>query len=144
MLYSLHIFTSNGECIFRQLWNENQDQKKTQSEYERLLFGMLFSLRRFNTKMSPKSMDELESEAMYTLTTKGYRLHYFETLTRTRFVLMTDPLVQSQRQVLQRVYDLYTENVLKNPTYKVGSPIELPNFVEKLRGYFVNLPYFAS
>jgi hypothetical protein len=67
------------------------------------MFGLLHSLKSFVTRLNPvqqlsssASSDAVEvSEPLQSYTTGGYKLHYFESLTGLRFVLTTDPAVDS-------------------------------------------------
>ena len=53
--------------------------------------------------------------------TGEYKLHYFETATQLKFVMLTDPRVGNMRTVLHQIWaTLYVEFVVKSPL----SPIE--------------------
>ncbi|EPQ64869.1 Component of the TRAPP (transport protein particle) complex [Blumeria graminis f. sp. tritici 96224] len=53
--------------------------------------------------------------------TGQYKLHYYETLTSLKFVMLTDISMLSMRNVLHQIYvNLYIEFVVKNPL----SPVE--------------------
>jgi hypothetical protein len=48
--------------------------------------------------------------------TSHYKLHFFETLTGLKFVLNSDPGVESLQSALRQIYtQLYVEHVVKNP-----------------------------
>lgn len=58
--------------------------------------------------------------------TSQYKLHYYETPTSTKFVMLTDTKSGSMRIALQQIYvNCYVEYVVKNPL----SPVEHPNGV---------------
>lgn len=53
--------------------------------------------------------------------TGEYKLHYFETATNLKFVMLTDTRIASMRTVLYQIWaNLYVEYVVKNPI----SPVE--------------------
>jgi hypothetical protein len=53
--------------------------------------------------------------------TKEYKLHYYETLTRMKFVMITDTKTNNLQLVLHQIWaTLYVEFVVKNPL----SPVE--------------------
>lgn len=55
--------------------------------------------------------------------TGEYKLHYFETPTSLKFVMLTDTRIGSMRTVLYQIWaNLYVEFVVKNPI----SPLEHP------------------
>jgi trafficking protein particle complex subunit 1 len=53
--------------------------------------------------------------------TKEYKLHYYETLTRMKFVMLTDTKTNNLQLILHQIWaTLYLEYVVKNPL----SPVE--------------------
>jgi len=55
--------------------------------------------------------------------TGQYKLHYYETPTNIKFVMLTDTQTLNMRNVLHQIYvNLYVEFVVKNPL----SPVEHP------------------
>eukprot|EP01083_Nonionella_stella_P006290 18305_1 len=148
MLFSLHIFIKDSTCIYQQTWNDGNEQKnhpqKTPQEFQRLLFGLLHSLKEFSNKMSPEKMDEFETEQVRSLTTEGYKLHYLESMSGVRFVMVTDVNVASQRNTLLTLYNMYVEHVLKNPNYTPGSYIDCEHFISKLQTFTGKLIFFEK
>ena len=58
--------------------------------------------------------------------TNQYKLHYYETPTNIKFVMLTDLKSPSMRLALEQIYiNLYVEYVVKNPL----SPVEHPGGV---------------
>ncbi|CAD0046663.1 unnamed protein product, partial [Aureobasidium pullulans] len=69
----------------------------------KLIFGAIFSLRRMVRQLGE------------------YKLHYFETATNLKFVMLTDTRIASMRTVLYQIWaNLYVEYVVKSPI----SPVE--------------------
>jgi hypothetical protein len=57
-----------------------------------------------------------QDDAFLSYRTAEYKLHYFETPSQLKFVLLTDPRTGSMRTVLHQVWaTLYVEFVVKNP-----------------------------
>jgi hypothetical protein len=55
-------------------------------------------------------------EAFTSFKTPSYKLHYFETLTGYRFILLSDPSSDSLRFVLRQLYTgPFVEHVVRNP-----------------------------
>ncbi|KAK3357665.1 sybindin-like family protein [Lasiosphaeria hispida] len=81
----------------------------------KLIFGTVFSLRNMVRKLGG------EDDAFITYRTGQYKLHYYETASNLRFVMLTDTAAPSMRNVLHQIYiNLWVEYVVKNPL----SPVE--------------------
>jgi hypothetical protein len=104
----------------------------------KLIFGTVFSLRNMVRKLGGED-DRFESHAagmsktaltqmrsFLSYRTSQYKLHYYETPTNTKFVMLTDTKSGSMRIALQQIYvNCYVEYVVKNPL----SPAEHPGGV---------------
>ncbi|OBT65944.1 hypothetical protein VE03_03220 [Pseudogymnoascus sp. 23342-1-I1] len=102
----------------------------------KLIFGTIFSLRNMVRKLGGED-DRLEHPQLNCLIslanatvcsfisyrTGQYKLHYYETPTSIKFVMLTDTQSLNMRNVLHQIYvNLYVEFVVKNPL----SPVEHP------------------
>ena len=68
-------------------------------------------------------LPSLTTDSFLSYRTSQYKLHYYETPTNTKFVMLTDIKAGSMRIVLQQIYvNCYVEFVVKNPL----SPVEHP------------------
>jgi len=106
------------------------------------MWGLLYSTKAFVKMLTPRKLDETETEPFSSFTTKEYKLHYLETLTGLRFALTSDPSVGKITDQLRTFYKLYVDYVLKNPLYTLGTVIDTPLFVQKLSTMVEALPYF--
>jgi len=71
---------------------------------------MVFSLRNLVRKLGG------DDDALISFRTAQYRLHYYETPSSLKFVLLTDTGTLSMRNVLHQIYiNLWVEYVVKNP-----------------------------
>ncbi|KAF2151212.1 trafficking protein particle complex 1 [Myriangium duriaei CBS 260.36] len=83
----------------------------------KLIFGSVFSLRRMVRQLGG------EDDSFLSYRTGEYKLHYFETPTSLKFVMLTDTRIGNMRTVLHQIWaNLYVEYVVKNPI----SPVEHP------------------
>ena len=57
-----------------------------------------------------------------------FDLHCFQTLTGTKFLLIVEPATPFVPSLLQRIYELYADYVLKNPFYEMEQPIKCDKF----------------
>lgn len=68
----------------------------------------------------------LTTSSFLSYRTGEYKLHYFETATNLKFVMLTDTRIASMRTVLYQIWaNLYVEYVVKSPI----SPVEHPGGV---------------
>jgi hypothetical protein len=87
---------------------------------EKLIFGLVFSLRNMVTKLGGAD------DTFLSYRTGEYKLHYYETPTRMKFVMLTDTKAPNLRQYLYQIWaNLYVEYVVKNPL----APMEHPGGV---------------
>lgn len=86
----------------------------------KLIFGTIFSLRRMVRQLGG------EEDSFLSYRTGEYKLHYFETPTQLKLVMLTSTNIGSMRTVLHQIWaTLYVEYVVKNPL----SPLEHPKGV---------------
>ncbi|KAF2720524.1 snare-like protein [Polychaeton citri CBS 116435] len=133
-IYSFYIFDRHTECIYSKKWNnrtpdprlvgnalQNGDApnggRKPLSEADdaKLIFGTIFSLRRMVRQLGG------EDDQFLSYRTGEYRLHYYETPTQLKLVMLTSTNVGNMRTVLHQIWaTLYVEYVAKSPL----APIE--------------------
>ncbi|CBY01066.1 hypothetical protein IAQ61_011958 [Plenodomus lingam] len=146
VLYSFYIFDRHTECIYSRRWtprpasssssktparpqsgssitSNNGDAPATtrkplsHGDDEKLVFGLVFSLRNLVTKLGGAD------DTFLSYRTGEYKLHYYETPTRMKFVMLTDTKVINLRQYLHQIWaNLYVEYVVKNPLAPTEHP----------------------
>ncbi|KAK5055918.1 hypothetical protein LTR84_012468 [Exophiala bonariae] len=139
VVYSFYIFDRHAECIYNKRWlppanptagrgsrpssqaivNGGPQARSILSAEDdaKLIFGTVFSLRNMVRKLGG------EDDSFLSYRTSQYKLHYYETPTNTKFVMLTDIKSGSMRIALQQIYvNCYVEYVVKNPL----SPVEHP------------------
>lgn len=78
------------------------------------MYGMLFSLKSFINKISPRDV----KEGFQFFKTSKYTLHYLETPSGIKFVMNTDNVSQGVRDLLQQIYkEVKKLSVLQNGWY---------------------------
>ncbi|KAI9037462.1 Sybindin-domain-containing protein [Aspergillus affinis] len=70
-----------------------------------------------------------------TLETEKFRLTCFQTLTGTKFLLFTDPMMGNIDSVMVKIYELYADYVMKNPFYQLEMPVRCEAFDRHLGGW---------
>lgn len=88
-IYSFHLFDRHCEQIFTRTWRQGTNTLSP-SDLAKLIFGSTFSLRTTIRKLTPPS-SLLEGQDYFAFHTSTYTLHFFETASSVRFVLMTSP-----------------------------------------------------
>ncbi|PKY05391.1 transport protein particle subunit bet5 [Aspergillus campestris IBT 28561] len=141
VVYSFYIFDRHAECIYKKRWlprpavvgksRANSElpaptnglpaaigqSDRTTDDDAKLIFGTVFSLRNMVRKLGG------EDDSFVSYCTSQYQLHYYETPTNIKFVMLTDLKSPSMRVALQQIYiNLFVEYVVKNPL----SPTEHP------------------
>ncbi|XP_061814994.1 trafficking protein particle complex subunit 1 [Nerophis lumbriciformis] len=139
-VHNLYIFDRNGKCLYYSEWNRKKQAGISKDEEFKLMYGMLFSIRSFVTKMSPLDL----RDGFLSFQTSRYRLHYFETPSGLMFVMNTDLSVNNARDTLQHIYsNLYVENIVKNPTCVLGDALDSELFSTRLDAFIKALPYYS-
>ena len=130
-IYSFYIFHSSGECLFQEIYHSSHPVNS------KLLFGLIFSLTRFASQISPKPTNET---AFYGYQTPNYKLHILQTLSGLKFVMITDTNHSIKVQILEWIYStIFTEFVIRNPFYVPAAKIESTIFKDKLRDYLSSI-----
>jgi len=96
------------------------------------------------------------SSGIQVLETDAFRLQCFQTLTGkfsfsverrlieiyvgTKFLLITEPRQSNVDIVMKRIYELYSDYVMKNPFYQLEMPIRCEEFDRNLQGYAKSVP----
>ncbi|KAF8322245.1 snare-like protein [Clavulina sp. PMI_390] len=85
-------------------------------EEAKLVFGVVLSLRTMIKKLSGRD------ENFTSYKTSAYRLHLFETLSGYKFILLSDPNIDSLRFLLRQLYSgPFVEYVARNPLVDMDS-----------------------
>lgn len=146
VVFSFYIFDRHAECIYKRTWLSRPvsiaskisrpasevpalqngtyaglgHSSRATDDDAKLLFGTVFSLRNMVRKLGG------DDDNFVSYRTSQYKLHFYETPTNIKFVMLTDTKSPSMRIALQQIYiNLYVEYVVKNPL----SPVEHPGGV---------------
>ncbi|AEO58055.1 hypothetical protein MYCTH_2139227 [Thermothelomyces thermophilus ATCC 42464] len=124
VVYSFYIFDRHTECIYSKTWLPSSSgdahqagaaPRASTADDAKLIFGTVFSLRNMVRKLGG------DDDAFVSYRTAHYKLHYYETASNLRLVMLTDTATLSMRNVLHQIYiNLWVEYVVKNPL----SPVE--------------------
>mmetsp|Transcript_8884 Transcript_8884/g.13490 ORF Transcript_8884/g.13490 Transcript_8884/m.13490 type:complete len:140 (+) Transcript_8884:1-420(+) len=136
MIFNFFLFTREGECLYYKEWNRKRKCESPEEE-QKLLFGLLFSLKTFCEKSCPS--DTPATKDFHYFTTSTYKLHFYETPTGLKFILLTDPSVMNLRDQLKHIYAIYVKFCVKDPLYKLGTPLHSEAFEQNLQNHVKSL-----
>ncbi|KAF2860920.1 snare-like protein [Piedraia hortae CBS 480.64] len=120
-VYALYIFDRHTDCIYSKRWTQPQRPSSANDTKQvndaKLIFGTVFSLRRIVAQLGGPE------DSFLSYRTAEYKLHYFETPTQLKFVMLTDLRVSNMRTVLHEIWArLFVEYVVKSPLVPTGMP----------------------
>jgi len=90
-----------------------------------------------NTSSSKSSTGERPDppSGIEVLETENFRLQCFSTLTGTKFLLFTEPQQPNVDKIVSKIYELYSDYVMKNPFYQLEMPVRCEAWERRLVGY---------
>ncbi|KAF2460055.1 sybindin-like family protein [Lineolata rhizophorae] len=87
-----------------------------------------------NPNLPPNPMS-YQPTGIEVLESSNFRLQCFQTVTGTKFLLLTEPQQPNVDTTMRRIYELYSDFVMKNPFYTVEMPIRCEKFDRSLDGF---------
>lgn len=149
MIYSFYIFDRHCNCVYHRRFSQvDQGSVNTDNESDiaKLLFGVLYSLKNISSKLG-----DTESSFNYlkSFSSASFRVHFMETLTNFKFVLVTDHNIDNVQPVLWELYsNYYVNNIAMNPLSPVDfGPEQIitnQNFIAQTDQFLKSLPAFES
>ncbi|CAL1532697.1 unnamed protein product [Lymnaea stagnalis] len=138
-IFNFYLFDRNGTCLYYSEWNRKKQLSMSKDEEYKLMYGMIFSIKSFASRLSPTDM----KEGFLNFTTSKYKLHFFETPSGLKLIMNTDLSVGNMKDVLHQIFSsLYVEYVVKNPLCELDKPITSELFKNKLDEYVRSLSQF--
>ncbi|CAM9167764.1 unnamed protein product [Choristocarpus tenellus] len=125
MFLQLFVVNKSGGLIYNQ--NLSPAAPKLSSNDWLRLGSTFHSLHAIASQVSPVPSSGIEK-----LETDTFKLQSFQTLTGVKFVITAEAGTPDLGEVLQGIYELYTDYVLKNPFYELEMPIRCELFTSHL------------
>ncbi|KAI8420630.1 hypothetical protein MSG28_007874 [Choristoneura fumiferana] len=139
-IHNLYIFDRYGTLLYYGEWNRSKNSGMSGEEEGKLMYGMLFSIKSFVSKISP--LDPKDGFLHYK--TSKYTLHCLETPSGLKFVMNTDNQAQGVRDLLKKIYaEIYVQYAIRNPLCGIGEPITSELFKNKLDAFIKSTPIHA-
>ncbi|KAF8912013.1 transport protein particle complex subunit [Gymnopilus junonius] len=95
----------------------------TSNEYL-VLAGTLHGIHAITSRLSPVG----SSSGVQVIEAETFKMNILLTVTGTKFVLLTSLADTSADTILQKVYDIYSDAVMKNPFHTPEMPIRSDGF----------------
>ncbi|KAJ8100416.1 Sybindin-like protein [Lipomyces tetrasporus] len=134
VVYSLYILNKAAGLIYQRDFNESL--KRLSSNDYLVLSGTFHAVYAIASQISPVP----SSSGIEVLETEKFRLQCFQTLTGTKFLLISEPRQQNTDAILRRIYELYSDYVIKNPFYQIEMPVRCELFDRHLATYIRGIP----
>lgn len=99
------------------------------------LASMFYPLFAIASQLSP----EPKSSGIEVLEADTFKMHCFQTLTGVKFMVVADNLQSGLDLLLRKIYELYSDYVLKNPFYSLEMPIRCELFDKNLQSLLESL-----
>ena len=94
-----------------------------------VLASMFYPLYALAVQLSP----ETKSSGIQELETDTFKLHCSQTITGVKFLVVCQPKLTGVEQLLEKLYELYSDYALKNPFYSLEMPIRADLFDQNLQ-----------
>lgn len=134
-IVAIYIISSNGSLLF-----DYHSQPSNLNADKNIVLASLFYACYANSEQIGLTLTNVDvssltprSNGIKTLEADKFRLDCFETLTKVKFVVISDlsirtaTTVTNKQELLKKVYELYADYVMKNPFYTLNMPINSDN-----------------
>ncbi|CDU16490.1 hypothetical protein YYC_03420 [Plasmodium yoelii 17X] len=143
-MYSLYVNNQHGTLVYQKHFSE---EIKLNSNEEIRLASMLHGISTISEKINVNSslntkniFKLLEKKGIETIEGNGFKIQCYDTLTGIKiFAVHKDDLNIELNKYLKRVYELYSDIILKNPFYDIDMPIRSEAFNEHIDNLFSNI-----
>ncbi|KAI9317516.1 Sybindin-like protein [Dichotomocladium elegans] len=126
MIYSLYIINKAGGLVYQKDFTNNLE-KLSSNEYL-VLAGTFHGVHAIASQISPVH----NSSGIEMLEAGNFRLYCFQTLTDTKFLMLTSPQQTNIDPYMKKIYDIYSDFVMKNPFHTPEMPIRSDQFDQTL------------
>ncbi|KAJ8594626.1 TRAPP complex subunit Trs23 [Rhizopogon salebrosus TDB-379] len=121
-IFSLWVINKAGGLVYQRNFADGLAQL-TSNEYL-VLAGTLHGIHAITSRLSPTG----SSSGAQVIEGETFKITILLTATGTKFVLLTSLAEATAESVLQRVYEAYSDAVMKNPFHTPEMPIRSEGF----------------
>ncbi|KAL8388417.1 hypothetical protein RB595_009259 [Gaeumannomyces hyphopodioides] len=150
VVFALIVINKAGGLIFNRTFHEGGLNTLSTNDYL-VLAGTFHGIHAITARLHPLQGKQQQQQqgtvpgqvqnrpeppgGLEVLETENFRLQCFTTLTGIKFLLFTDTTQANVDVTIRRIYDLYTDYVMKNPFYQLEMPVRCDMFDRKLNSY---------
>lgn len=134
-IIAIYIISSNGSLIF-----DYHSQPSNLNADKNIVLASLFYACYANSEQIGLGLSNVDTfphlphtTGIKTLEAENFRLDCYETLTKVKFVVISDlslslpTSIANKQDLLKKIYELYADYVMKNPFYTLNMPINSDN-----------------
>ncbi|KAF8643776.1 hypothetical protein AX16_008795 [Volvariella volvacea WC 439] len=125
-IFGLWVINKAGGLVYQRNFADGLVQL-TSNEYL-VLAGTLHGIHAITSRLSPTG----SSSGAQVIEAETFKLTILLTPTGTKFVLLTSLTNTVAEQVLQKVYEVYSDAVMKNPFHNPEMPIRSDGFDQRI------------
>lgn len=159
-IYSFHIFDRHCNCIYNREFSNSDGgsiNKLNNSDTSKLLFGMIYSLKNILTKLAGSggfdesgTRNENILNFLKSFSTNDFRIHYYESMTNLKFILISNSEIDNLQNIL---WELYSNYYVKHISFNYLSAVDFKSeddkinnssFISETDNFLKSLPVFSS
>ncbi|KAJ7461485.1 transport protein particle complex subunit [Mycena latifolia] len=131
-IFGLWVINKAGGLVYQRNFAEGLAQL-TSNEYL-VLAGTLHGIHAITSRLSPMG----SSSGAQVIEGESFKMTILLTATATKFVLLTSLTEPNPDNVLQKVYEIYSDAVMKNPFHTPEMPIRSEGFDTRIAALIGN------
>ncbi|KIM60809.1 hypothetical protein SCLCIDRAFT_123369 [Scleroderma citrinum Foug A] len=128
VVFGLWVINKAGGLVYQRNFADGLAQL-TSNEYL-VLAGTLHGIHAITSRLSPTG----SSSGAQVIEGEFFKLTILLTATGTKFVLLTSLTETAAESILQKVYEIYADAVMKNPFHTPEMPIRSEGFDSRVAG----------
>ncbi|KAF3762346.1 Sybindin-like protein [Cryphonectria parasitica EP155] len=145
-VFALMIINKAGGLIYNRTFQEGGLNQLSSNDYL-VIAGTFHGVHAITTRLNPVKQPHIitapgaipnrpePSSGLEVMETENFRLQCFNTMTGTKFLVFTDTTQANVDVTTRKIYELYSDYVMKNPFYQLEMPIRCEMFDRKLSSY---------
>ncbi|KAI6028535.1 TRAPP complex subunit Trs23 [Pisolithus orientalis] len=126
VVFGLWVINKAGGLVYQRNFTDGLAQL-TSNEYL-VLAGTLHGIHAITSRLSPTG----PSSGAQVIEGESFKLTILLTVTGTKFVLLTPLVGAAAESTLQKVYEIYSDTVMKNPFHTPEMPIRIDGFDSRI------------
>lgn len=130
-ILSVFILSKAGGLIYHRDFGQGLKKLDSSNDYL-VIAGTFHSVHALTTRVNPAGG---HSSGLLKLEMETCTLHCFQTLTGTKFLIVSARNQPNITGITSRVYEIYADYVMKNPFYTLDMPIRCHKFDRSLGEY---------